>query len=168
MKRIICLLTLILLASTIFAASNKVYIISFSYDDGKLVFDDKTIKYGFSPDRKLTTGDYKGEIISTDETSLYSFNFNIPLTRFVDISNLTTGELSGGVIKLDSTRFALVLPYFEDGQELAIYDPDDIKILSISVEEEKEKQGFDYSLLIYLLLVIVLVVIISKILKRKR
>jgi len=163
MKKILLLLCFIFLISIVFAENSKVHIISFKYEDGKLIFDDKLIKYGYSPDRRLIIGNYKCEIVSVDDKVLYSFNFDIPLKGFVDISNITTGELSGGIVRLDKTRFALVLPYFEKAKEMNIYDSNNIKLLKVDVEE---KEKFNYYLFIVLFAVILLIVL--KLVLRKK
>jgi hypothetical protein len=156
MRKVILLLMMVLLAIGVYAESSKVYIVAFSYENGELTFDDKIVKYGYSPDRKLTEGDYRGEIVS-DDSVLYNFDFNVPLTEFVDISDVETGELSGGIVKVDSTRFALVLPYYGEAKSIEIYDPSEVKVMGIDVEEKKESNlllmvGIGIVLLIVLVL----------------
>tara|TARA_Y100000310_G_scaffold258870_1_gene267410 strand:- start:142 stop:645 length:504 start_codon:yes stop_codon:yes gene_type:complete len=158
MRKVILSLLIVLLSIGVYAESSKVYIVAFSYENGELTFDDKVVKYGYSPDRKLTEGDYRGEVVSADSV-LYDFDFNVPLTEFVDISDVETGELSGGIVKVDSTRFALVLPYFEEAKSIEIYDPSDTKVMGIDVEEKKES---NLLLIIGIAIVLLIVILLLK------
>ena len=171
MKRIMLALILILMCSFVIAETNKVYIVDFKYQDGKVLFNDKVVKYGFSPDRKLETGDYTGKIISLENRELYNLKFSVPLIEFVDISNTTTGELSGGIVRYNETEFAIVLPYFDEAKEIQIFNPQQEKVLVVDVSEVR-KEGADYKKdygwLYFLLALLVIIVILFVFRRRKR
>jgi|TARA_B100001971_G_C18221748_1_gene557661 hypothetical protein len=165
MRRILFLLFFILLAGMVFAESNKVYVVAFRYENGQLFFHDKMVKFGYSPDRNLMSGDYSGRILSKDGSELYAFKFNVPLERFVDLSDLNTGKISGGVVKVDKTNFAIVLPYFNKAESIKIYDPDYVRIINIDV---KEIEGPNYKMWINISLLVVIVGIVIAIAIRRR
>lgn len=166
MKKIfVFLITFLFLISI--AQAGKVYIINFLYDDGKLDFKNKIIKDGYSPDKKIQEGDYRADIIAADGRTLYTFNFDIPSFIYVDVSNSTTGELSGGVVALNKTNFALAMPYFDDAEEVNIYNPRNFRIITVDVEEEKEFLPIKESNLLPLILVIIILIVFSIFFVRK-
>lgn len=141
MRKIIFIALLIVLPVVLALESSKVYVIDFSYKDGELVINDKIIKYGYAPDRKLQPLEgYRAEIISLDNDILYTFKFEIPLSEYVDISNNITNEITGGLIKLSENDFALILPYYDNAKDIIFYDETNNKVASVDVEEEKKEE----------------------------
>jgi len=138
MKKTILMIMLMILPIAIALESTKVYIVDLSYNDGKLIVNDEVIiKYGYAPDRVLQPLDgYKAEIISLDNDILYTFKFEIPLNEYVDISDNVTNQITGGLIKLTETDFALVMPYYDDAKEIVFYDETNNKAASVHIMEE--------------------------------
>lgn len=131
-KAISFVLALLMVLSVVLAVENKVFIVDLNYKDGVITIDDIMTKAGYYPDRKLQPeGGYTLELMS-EEGSLYSFNFQVPLKIYTDVIE-DDGEISGGVVVLSETNFALVLPYFDDAKEIRIYDTNNKEILSKAV-----------------------------------
>lgn len=124
MKKVVFVLLLIVLLSFIVAAvDNSVIVVKVHYEYDKLNIVDSTIKAGNFPDRKVQPEDgYKLEIISDTNSVLYSIKFLVPNKRFVDSGN-ADGTITGGVVVLSETDFALILPFFDDAQEIRISSP---------------------------------------------
>lgn len=126
----------IFLIGIVSAEANKVYILNLNYDNGKITLKDKIVKYGYSPDRKIQPEEgYRAEVASATGDVLYFFNFEVPSKIYVDVTEPGTNELSGGIIKLDKTDFALVIPYFEEAKEIRFYDINNNMVLSVDAEE---------------------------------
>jgi len=171
MKKIFVFLIMFLCLISI-AQAGKVYIINLLCDDGRISFDKKIVKSGYSPDRKIQEGDYRADIIAADGSTLYTFNFDIPNLLYIDVSNSTTGELSGGIILLNKTNFAFAMPYFDDAKEINIYNPRNFKIITIDIEEKellpvKESNLLPLILVVVIILVVFLLFFVSKFKKMK-
>lgn len=169
-KKIILIMLLIL--PIVFALeSSKVYIIDLSYKDGELIINDKIVKYGYAPDRKLQPLEgYRAEIASLAGDILYTFKFKIPLDEYVDISDNITQEISGGLIKLSENDFALVLPYYDTAKEVVFYDEENNEVVSVDIEEEKEeleKEKEEYNYWIWILEFLILLVLVVLFIRHK-
>tara|TARA_Y100000310_G_C20700313_1_gene829099 strand:- start:4871 stop:5425 length:555 start_codon:yes stop_codon:yes gene_type:complete len=113
-------------------SSEKVFLLSLNYDNGKVSLNEILTKTGYAPDRKLQPGDgFKGEVVSFEDRILYSFRFYVPLKVNTDV--IDKGELSGGVIILSETDFALLIPYYEEAKEINLYDEKNVKVFSAKV-----------------------------------
>ena len=133
---------LLILISIAAAQTGKVLILNLDYDDGKITFKDKIIKIGYSPDMKIQPEEgYRLDVVSREDTLLYSFKFEVPLDVYVDAASADGKEMSGGLIRLDKADFALAIPYFEDAKEIKIYDERDTQQLGINVEEKAQKRS---------------------------
>lgn len=176
MKKIILIILLVILPIAVALESTKVYIIDLSYKDGKLIVNNKIIKYGYAPDRALQPLEgYKAEIISFDNTILYSFKFEVPLKEYLDVSDNITKQISGGLVKLTENDFALILPYYDNAKEIVFYDELSNKVTSVDVVEEKKKEEVEekepntwiWALEFLILLVLVILFIRHKIKEKK-
>lgn len=132
MKRVIWVISLILLLNIVIAVENKVFILDLNYDNGQISINDVITKAGYAPDRKLQPEQgYKLEITKGNEV-LYSFKFEIPLKINTDVIE-EKGEISGGIVILEKTNFALVVPYYKDAEHIKIYDNKDNEVVSTTV-----------------------------------
>ncbi len=133
MNKIIILLILTLMLNIVLAEENKVYIIDLHYKDEVITVNDIIIKTGYYPDRKLQPEKgYTLELISDDNFVLYSFKFEVPLKIYTDVID-ENKEVRGGVIVLNETNFALILPYYDNAKEIKIYDNENKEMVSASV-----------------------------------
>ncbi|HZX45615.1 MAG TPA: hypothetical protein VFF28_08090 [Candidatus Nanoarchaeia archaeon] len=134
------LIILLLLAPLALAEvqESRVIIANFNYDDGLVTYKEKTIKFGYAPDYKLEPEDgYKAELLSFDDKELASFRFDIPLKLYFDMSDPLLKTLSGGMVILNETDFALVFPYDERAEKIVISNPRNYTILEVPLVEEK-------------------------------
>lgn len=137
MNKLICLFVGLFLIATA-AASSQVLVLKLNYLEGNITLLNKTIKYGFFPDRRYQPDyGYRAEIISFDDNLLYEFRFKAPNVIFVDGTD-EEGQLSGGKVVLDNVNFALALPYYKNMKEINIYSPREEQVGLISFEEERK------------------------------
>ncbi len=162
-KIILILAAAIFLIGMASAEASKVYILNLNYDNGKITLKDKIVKYGYSPDRKIQPEEgYRLEVVSLNSEILYFFNFEVPSRIYVDVTNPGTQELSGGIIKLDKTDFALVVPYFEEAKEIKIYDMNNNEILLINAQESLSGRSMLMLWLIPAIVIITLLVLVYR------
>ena len=134
---------------------SKVFVVKFNYDNGYITYKDKIIKCGYSPDRLIQPLEgYRAELISIDNKPLYSFKFDIPLITNFDISDPIVKSLSGGMVVLNETDFALIFPYYDKVKSIRIYNPRDYEVATIPLIEEQFTQK--KSTLWFLILIILL------------
>jgi len=139
MKRLIILITALLLLATATASENKVFIVDASYDNGIIKVNSVAIKPGYAPDYKLPSeSDYTIAISSKDSSVLFEKPLEIPLYIYTDV--IVNGKIEGSIIKLDKTDFAVVLPYTEEASEIKIL-LDGKDVTSYSAEELLSKEG---------------------------
>ncbi len=136
---------------------SKVFVVKFNYDNGLITYRDRVIKCGYAPDRKIQPEEgYRAEIISINNKPLYSFKFEIPLKLNFDLSDPLLKSLSGGLLILNETDFALIFPYYDKASSIIIYNPRDYEILKIPLIEEKfiQKRPLWWVLILVMLLLI--------------
>lgn len=136
---------------------SKVFVVNFEYDDGVITPKEKALKCGYAPDRIIQPEDgYIAEIISMDDKPLYSFRFKIPLKANVDMSDPLLNGLSGGMIILSKTDFALIFPYYDQAKNIVIYNPRKYKAANVPLIEEQfmQKRSTWWILLLILALII--------------
>lgn len=133
------MLVAVFLVSMIFfgsyaSAESKIYILDLNYDKGDLSLLNIFVKPGYAPD-KATQPEvgYTADVISFKGRILYSFKFEIPLEIYA-VPPLETDE-TGGLISLDRVNFTLLVPYFENGKTINIYDPNGAKKLSVDIQQ---------------------------------
>jgi len=154
MKKILFLLIILLLIGVVVAESNKVLIINVHYEDEKLRITDRLVKPGNYPDRNVQPEyGHTLEILSEAGAVLYNIKFNVPNKLFVDNVN-PGGSLSGGLTILSETDFAMILPHFDDAEQVVIYNEDGFEIASVYLKERfgPVAKGFGWFGLILLIL----------------
>jgi len=158
-KKIIFLLIFVFLLTTFLipkvpaktTTTNKVLILNLHYKNGILSLNNKIIKYGYAPDRKLQPSKgFKLSIIGKNNIILNSFNFEIPNKIFTDV--IKNNKTIGGVVLLNETNFSLVLPFYKEAEEIKIYNPQGREILNLPLTTNKKKISFSL-LLIFLFLI---------------
>ncbi len=143
---------------------SMVYVVNLNYKEGAINFKEITFKTGYYPDNKLASGDYRIEVVSNDNTVLYSFNFDVPLKIYTDV--IEKGEISGNVILLNETDFAVIVPYFENAKEIAIYKMN-AKEVSIPVKETPSpKKNWIGAALVAVFVLLIFIIILRKIKKK--
>ncbi len=161
-KNILLIIGLILIpAIHTEAVCNKVFVINLNYNQGSITYKNKIIKCGFPPDYKIQPEEgYRLELMSPEDKVVYSIKFEVPLKAYTDEVN--SYMLSGGLLILNQTDFALVLPYYENAKNIVIYNQNNEKILSINLTEEKpsmRKQSFIWVLLILIITIFIMLLL---------
>lgn len=160
-------LVLILMVNVVLAQDNMVYLLDLHYDNGKISLSEIKVEKGFSPDRKIQSGDYKLEVISFDNKALYSFNFKAPRV-YSDKSDRLTGKIDGEVIDLEKADFTLIVPYLEDGKDIKIYKENN-EVFSTDVSKFSIKQSLKRSFIwLYIILIMLFCFLIIFLIKRKK
>jgi hypothetical protein len=161
MKKIILLIMLLLFAQAAYA--DRVVILNLHYKEGKISVIDKVEKYGYYPDRKLQpdTG-YRAEIISVEDDVLYSFRFEVPMEHYTDIQ--IENKTQGGMVLVDETDFAMIVPSLPNAKAINFYDEKDVKVLGVDLTEEESKTNTQ----LIIGSVILLIIIVYIIAKRKK
>lgn len=155
---LILLFTLVIPLVIAEAECSKVVITNFNYNEGVVTYKDKVTKCGYTPDRKLQPiAGYTAEILSMDNNQLYSFKFQIPLKLNFDLSDPVLKSLSGGMLILNETDFALIFPYYDNAKSIIIYNQRDYEIATIPLIEEQftQKRTFWWVLILAALLLVV-------------
>lgn len=148
----------LLLLQTAYALPSRIQILNLEYEENKLSLTNKITKLGYYPDRKIQPeSGFRCEIVSSDNEVLYTFKFKIPNKIFVDVTDPVKNELSGGIVKLDKTEFALIVPYFKEAAEINFYDEKGKKALTIDIAEERLSIRRDMWLIIFGLLFLLIV-----------
>lgn len=139
MKKIIFVsLLFLILVETAYALPTKIHILNLEYENNELRLINKITKWGYYPDRKIQPDSgFTSQIISVDNEILYNFKFDIPTKLYVDITDPVKNELSGGIVKLNKTEFALIVPHFKEAKGILFYDEKNNEVLSIDISEER-------------------------------
>jgi len=133
-KSLFFALALITILSASYTAQNTdVYVLNINYNKGNLSLINIHLEQGYMPDMEQPETGYRCEVISLSDEVLYSFRFVIPNT--VSPPPPRPGEEPTGAIYLDNVNFTLILPYFEEGKLINIYDPKDTLLFSIDISE---------------------------------
>lgn len=133
MKKIIYILLIVLLAASVSGTVQHYYVIDIVYNHGELSYTDLRIEPS-QIEIKTPEGTYIAELVSTENEILNLTFFAIPLTIIYDIADQETGEIiSGGVTEFNESEVTLYVPYYNNVQEINIYDWDLNKKLSIDV-----------------------------------
>jgi cell division protein FtsL len=173
-NKINLLLLLLILVLPIVIAEVKcseIFVVNFNYDNGVITPLDKLTKCGFAPDRKLQPADgYKAEVLSVDNKMLHSFKFKIPLDVNFDLSTPIAKTISGGIVILNTTDFALIFPYYDDAKSIIIYDSQDKNVATIPLIEEQfiQKKSVWWVLLLVVLVLIAVYLIYTHFRKPKQ
>lgn len=139
-KSLLILLTglLFLFSPTVFAQESRFYKLNLVNTQEKLKLQDIVVLPG-SISTAFTQGNYKYELLSLTGSSLYTSHFNVPpSTRSVRIIDRDTGQVTFETVNEENVVITLGIPYFRNGKEVDIYDPENKKILTISVEHFAE------------------------------
>ncbi len=117
------------------AESSRVFVLRLNYDNGRIALYDKSVVFGYAPDRKIIEEGYKIELASKNEI-IYSTRFEIPLIEILEYSDLETGEMRGEIKKYNNLNFTVVVPYYEDAEIVNVYNQKEFKIIEEKIEEE--------------------------------
>jgi len=132
---------MLMFSGLVFADFGKVIVLDLSYNEGNISVVNSTVKYGYFPDRRFEES-YKLEIMA-DDGVIYGTSFKDSSIIFVDASS--EDGITGGMIKLEETRFSLVLPYYDNMDEIRFYN---------SLNELKGVQVFENSSNMWILFVV--------------
>ena len=121
----------VLLPLLVVASFGKVYVLNLEYSYGKISVDNVYVKPGNISTEIEQTGDYKYELVSFKDEILYTSRFDIETSFMVPPPLGSRGPSQK--VELKELSFTLVVPYFENGKTINIYDPENNKVLSIDV-----------------------------------
>ena len=131
-------------AFLVLAFEQRVYVLNVKYDNGVITKENIKVISGEASDKRNQPKEgYLLELVSFDETILNSFKFNFPL-QIVSLASPDWFDKEGnqiyfpnpeevGQITLNKTSLQLVVPYFTNGKNINIYNPNGEKVLNIDV-----------------------------------
>lgn len=122
---------------------SKIYDLRLNYDKGNIsLVSEIAVRSGYAPDRQVQpeTG-YKMDVLSMTDSVLYSFMFEAPNKICTDKIDPVTKALTGGCVEAEKSDFSFVIPYFENGKVINIYDPEGKKVFFASVEHLSKTCG---------------------------
>lgn len=158
-KKIILMVMLLLFAQFVYA--EKITILNLHYAKGEVSVLDKIDTYGYYPDRKIQPDiGYKAEVVSEEDAILYSFKFEVPLEHYTDIH--LDNKTQGGLVIVDDTDFALIIPSLPTAKEINFYNEKNVKVLSVGLVEEKEVPRTPIMLGLVALIVIIIYIAFKK------
>ncbi len=128
---LLVVVAIVFLAATAYALEEKFYEVTLNYKNGALSVEEITVKTG-SLSQKADEGSYTAQLISFDESVLYSKKFEIITVIRGENFDLNTGTIAASEMKLNETNITLQLPYFAEGKQVNIYNKN-IKALEIPV-----------------------------------
>ena len=141
-KNLIIIVVSLLLVQLVYGENQRVFQLTLNYNKEEITKESLFVKDGyFTP---LTEeGDYRLDVISFDNQTLYSQKFDFPLEVFGEPRKewfdeygnqiyIPTAEESGHQL-LDQGIAELIFPYFDDAKLINIYDKDSNLKLSIDV-----------------------------------
>jgi len=147
----------------------RIYVVNLNYTERNLSLINIYVKRGYVPGRKIKPErGYLCEVLSFKGEKLYSFKFTPPTKWFYDFIDKKTGELSGGFIEFNNTRFTLIIPYFNNGKSILIYNPNGLKILEIDISKFSEKNKGIPHTFYFLILLSFLIMVIIILIKHKK
>lgn len=159
MNKLTLLLIIILLASNVYA--QKITVIKLHYDNGDINLLNKTVKFGYYPDRRYQPDSgYRLQLVSKQNEILDDFYFKPPNVLFID--GTVNGELSGGMIILNDEEFALTLPYYGTEKTIKIYSPEEELINEFDIEEDTSQLRYFYVGFITVAVILALFMIFRK------
>jgi len=135
-------LILVTIVTSAYAAEQKTYVLTLNYDDGVVTLESLILTRGIVNEPLASDEGYRLELVSFDGTVLDSrrFDFNLEITgsalpEWFD----ETGEQiyipgeEGVETTLTETTEEIITPYFSNAKQINIYNPDNGKILEVSV-----------------------------------
>lgn len=144
MKKFQLIFLFILIGSGITFALDIVYSINLLYSDGRLSLENVELIEGTAPDRTIQPDvGYTAKVISVDGKELYSFKFELPI-QVARIPPLEAFNESGEQISIpranesvtiSSISFSLLIPYFENGKTIEVYNPQNTLELSVDISQ---------------------------------
>jgi len=129
---------LLFIIPVVVGEADMVWVMNMNYDKGEITLLDKTLKYGFFPDRNYQPEiGYDMEMVSFEDRVIYEFTFKRPNVIHVDRSNGT--NLEGGQIVLNNVDFTLIVPYYKDAKEVRIYNSEGVEIGKEELQKKESK-----------------------------
>ncbi len=126
------LLIFIFLVQFSYAAQDKFYLLTLTYNNGSLQLKNVNVFPG-TISQANQGGNYKAELISSSDQFLYKVNFDVPTSIHGEDFDYTTGKVTSKEAPVDNVDIVINVLYFPNGKEIDIYDPQNKKILVISV-----------------------------------
>ncbi|MBI2673522.1 hypothetical protein HYX19_04635 [Candidatus Woesearchaeota archaeon] len=145
-KTIIIILTIVLFGQYVVADFQKVYVVDLKYDNDLIIKESISVTYVYYQEEKyLEERGYLLKIISFDNKVLYSKRFRFPLIsagsalkewfdeKGKQIYFPTANESGRLDLEEWGRKVQLIMPYFQNGKKIEIYDQKDKKILEIDI-----------------------------------
>ena len=139
MKKIIILFLILLSASFAIVTAQTnfevYYKFNLTYDYGNITINSMEIE--FSKEKiENSFGFYTAKVFDYDNKTLDMIFFDIPNEILYETINPETGEIEGGgLLELNETSFEIFVPYYEDSNEIIIYNLNLIELTKKDISE---------------------------------
>lgn len=118
-------------------AQDRFYHLNLFYSKGELELKSLAVIPSENP-QAFQEGEYRLELNSFNKELLHTNRFQITLLTHGEEIDPETGKFISKTLAQDSSEISLRIPYFPNGKEIDIYDPDNKKILTIPVAQFAE------------------------------
>lgn len=162
-KFLIALAGCLFLVPTVISVSDFVFSLSIMYDGENMTNEGLNLVQGIAPTRleqPPETG-FTLKVISSNEKVLYSFKFILesrilqsPPREIFSENGTQISTPQDKPLELKNISTTLVIPYFEDGDQILIYDPNNKLLLSVDIskyaknkESQIKEENISYSLI---------------------
>lgn len=127
MKKIILIIAMLLILITPVFALDHYYNISLKYDKGEITYTSLEV-IPSEKELKSFEGLFVAEVLSSENDLLNITFFELPLQLIID-----TEDGGGEIRQFDEAEIELYIPYFDNANEINIYDKELNKKLTIDV-----------------------------------
>lgn len=134
---LVSLLTVAFFVNSAFAQQGKFYNLSLAFNNGSLGFKNVVVLPGDISQANLG-GSYNLQLLSFSNALLYKTNFDIQTTIHGEDFDYATGKTTSKSLELDNVDFIINVPYFPNGKEIDVYDPQNKKVLVVPVQQFAE------------------------------
>ena len=101
------------------------YFLNVAYDNNDYKLKEISVIPGLAPDRRVQPQNgYQCDLVSFNDEILYSFKFDLTKTICSDEKAEGKNEQISGCKTMDQGNFSLIIPYYQSGKNINIYNPD--------------------------------------------
>jgi len=122
------------------AQENKIYVLNIHYDRGDIVLNSIEVKNGFAPDYRIQPEiGYRIDVVSFTNKVLFSFKTEIPIIflspKVENPIYFSLPDQEGLPEVPEEQDITLLIPYFEEGKEINVYNPQNVKVSTIDISQ---------------------------------
>lgn len=114
--------------------AGKIYSLTLRRENGLLLLESAGLLGSRAGGRdNVSDGPFKADVLSMDDEKIYSAGFMVPDIACAGESDPESGVAAAGCKRDDPEEFTLSIPYFSNGKNIEIYDPEGNLSLTVDV-----------------------------------